>query len=136
MLERVYSFLVVLLLMFSGEVFGQFGVLENSPVSSISSKYIKKPHIKSSIYLMGPGISVEHKKNEKYVSLKSNFIIITTQNHISLISPSLYKDQLGFVCKKEWELEKITKVPLRFRVGSLDYVNYLEQKPNAIKPTQ
>ena len=44
------------------------------------------------------------------------------------ISPRYYVNQLGFVCRKEWQFQKITGVPLRLRVGSLDYVNKLEGK--------
>ena len=39
-----------------------------------------------------------------------------------------YAASLPFFCKKEWQLEKITKIPFRFRVGTLDYVNGLEGK--------
>ena len=46
----------------------------------------------------------------------------------TIIAQNYYTQHIGWVCKKEYALEKITKIPLRIRLGSLQQCNYLEGK--------
>lgn len=45
-----------------------------------------------------------------------------------IITPDYYVKGLGFVCRNELKLDSKLPVQLRFRLGSLEYVNNLEGK--------
>ncbi|HEX8314886.1 MAG TPA: hypothetical protein VF609_07835 [Flavisolibacter sp.] len=51
---------------------------------------------------------------------------------LKVLPQNFYNQHLSFVCKKEVQLQKLTSLPIYFRIGSKDYVDYLEKKPNAI----
>jgi hypothetical protein len=57
--------------------------------------------------------------------LHANFSTINT------ISANFYVKNLGFFCKQELKLEAATKIPFKFRVGSLNYCDWMEGKTNA-----
>ena len=50
---------------------------------------------------------------------------------LRVLPQNFYNQHLSFFCKKEVQLQKLTSLPVYFRLGSKDHVDYLEQKPNA-----
>ena len=45
-----------------------------------------------------------------------------------IIAPNFYTDRLGYFCKQEIKFEKNTRIPLRFRLGSVVDCDRLEGK--------
>ncbi len=134
MAERFFCLVVVLIFLSCGEIFGQ-------------SKPVEKFFKKDSAYYFS-------KYNPDFLQNNVNLYgIVNSRPSISLIfnaaippnalSPTLrpnpfeiksYRQPFSFFCRKEWQFEKATSIPLRLRLGSMEYTDYLEQKPNAPRP--
>jgi hypothetical protein len=76
-------------------------------------------------------LSLVKKENRFYLGfpkLKTTYqnkpIISTTP----IISSNFYTQNFGFFCKKELQLEKITKIPFKFRLGSVQQCDWMEGK--------
>jgi len=54
-----------------------------------------------------------------------------TTTSMPVIGSNFYTQNFGFFCKKELQLEKIIKVPFKFRLGSVQQVDWMEGKANA-----
>jgi hypothetical protein len=116
MVERFYKFIVVCLLLVSGKQgFAQSGRLSvaPAPVFTAGKNMIKPVQLNSFVLLQQP-----------QTALPGPFILAST----TCIRPDFYTQNFGFFCKKELQFEKTTSIPLRFRLGSLEYVNRLEGK--------
>lgn len=59
----------------------------------------------------------------------------TAMKKISLspLPQNFYNRGLGYFCKKEIQLQKLTSLPVFIRLGSKEYVDYLECKLTVLK---
>ena len=61
-------------------------------------------------------------------AISNNFVAVSM-----LVTPNFYHRNLAFFCRQEIKFEKTTKIPFKFRLGSVQQVDYLEGK-NTAKP--
>jgi hypothetical protein len=79
-----------------------------------------------------------HNSNLIFIADQLDLNVTIAEKNVKLFSvvpPSFQTSNLSFFCRQEWKFEKATAIPFKFRLGSIDQVNYLEGKyPSVGKP--
>jgi hypothetical protein len=125
--QRAYQFLVVLLLILSKDTFAQQEMPRIGQISPHRFVLVKK---KSTLESQSFGSRLFYLNftlnvlDQPEVFNKLNI----QPTLIEIIPPRFLTSHLSFFCNKEFHFEKATSIPLRLRLGSLEYVNKLEGK--------
>jgi hypothetical protein len=130
--QRIFLTVVVFSFLFCGKIFAQQKNVEKLSIKK--EKSFAFPQKISWNNLVFPpakaGIVLFNKLNNPYsISFPIPFSL---RKIYSPVNEDYYCNNLGFLCRKELQIEKITSLPLRFRLGSFEYNDYMERKPNAI----
>jgi hypothetical protein len=117
MVQRTYKFLVVL-------AFTTFAINANGQLKRLS--VVPAPVVFYKTDQPKPSVGKSSSASNQRISLFApGLLALPSQTGIE---PDYYTRHFGFFCKKELQFEKATAIPLRFRLGTLDYVNKLEGK--------
>ena len=119
--QRAYQILVVFMLILPARIFSQ----QQMPLFAQ-----KTPHIYSEENLKAQKNQNNSYSFSAFVDTKAPRPFTLNPLLIRMEVINLIIQNLPFFCKKEFIFEKNTSVPLRVRLGSLDYVNKLEGKEN------
>ncbi|MFT3678139.1 MAG: hypothetical protein QM781_19760 [Chitinophagaceae bacterium] len=122
MAQRIFWVVVVLFFPFNREIFAQQKVVEKnflfpSFLSASDSRHL---------FCARPPLPTFPAK--KIIVVPSFF-----QRPIQPVAPSFYVNNLSFICRQEWQFQKNTGIPLRIRLGSLEYVDRLEGKSKEVR---
>jgi hypothetical protein len=105
------------------------------PLTMFSQQQMPRIAQKTSHTLKFPGFlpGIKNEINVGVMQKKLKFFEPVDQGPVhspvfNAVQPDFYTRRFGFFCQKELQLEKLTNVPLRFRLGSLEYVDRVEGK--------
>jgi hypothetical protein len=126
--QRPSIFIVVLLLSLSNKSFSQQllpRIEQNSPhilSQSEISVGVYQPHRR---HLFSRS-SIEPCLQTGQYALQH--LLFTKYQVVNPVPAKFYTSKLSFFCSKEFQFEKKTSIPLRLRVGSLEYTDMMEGK--------
>ena len=134
MAERFFCLVVVLIFLSCGEFFGQ-----STPREKFVEKDSRLYFGKYTADFVQKNVKLSDTLNRHQPNNLSFSSTILPHNLLPNIlwpgplQKSYYGQTLSFFCRKEWQFEKATSIALRFRLGSLEYTDYLEQKPHSVR---
>lgn len=119
--QRICKIIVVLILMGVSTIYGQ----DSSPVFMPKSRVLTSINGK----LVTPSVLCLSQLGQPWGAATPFLWADTSQQKTSQpFNPAFYVNNLTGFCKVEWKVEKRFNIPLRVRLGSLDYTNKLEGK--------
>ena len=116
-------------MIFVGE--GAFAQQNTEKLLKINDLYTTTPAFKKR---ENPGLSIFNYKFNKPNTAPAtiNKPSVVLKPIISfLISPDYYTQNFGFFCKKELQLERVTRITFKFRLGSVQQCDWMEGKLNS-----
>jgi hypothetical protein len=136
--QRQISFLVVWLTMFSSyAVWGQKPFQKGQktdflqlhfPGGPFNSLHPNSPVYENLMIFDSPSLNEARAGISNHIEMNPVVSAGWPATGLYVQSPNLYYLQSGYFCKREWEFEKATRIPLRIRLGSLADCNMLEGK--------
>ena len=75
-----------------------------------------------------PKILFQNPGNPMPITVSVKNSVLAPATPVPFLSANYYASQLGFFCKQEIKFEKIVKVPVKFRLGSVEACDMLEGK--------
>jgi hypothetical protein len=124
--QRFFLTVVVLIFSFSGEIFAQ----EKNVEKFMDHNGNLLPQPRKDIFFSSSFFSSKGYYRDPVLSSQK----VSSTSAFTPVAKDYYSKHLGFFCRKEVWLEKSISLPLRFRLGSVEYTDYMEGKPNAVLP--
>lgn len=131
MAQRIFIIVVVQVFLFSGEILGQQKNVENFSTLNRELGIFLKKNFPDNYLLQTKKMPVNNFKKNNSFYYTGFLNPVFSLKEFTPVAGNYYNCNLSFFCRKEWQIEKATSISLRFRLGSLEYTNFLEGKPNA-----